>query len=710
MKKSTIFTGLGVFLGLAMILVFCSYPAFANPMFQDAPDKPQIAMVIDVSNSMSTILFPSELPGDLKLIQDRIDEIEGMPEFVQLSDALKAIDENPDVVQALDAHQSALAAVEAWITENGFGVKGQVESQVSSALNTIGCRPGFAGDIVDSESMAAVDVLIGMACENVVGGEDSAQAIKDLVPFIDNPEYAALRSTANERWIAYNEIRNLLGYEQTNLALQTFLTYTSYEDVKRELNIIAEDLGFSTRLKHAKLAASTILDLTRLDNKARNRETVISLEQFSTVAKHLQSLTTDYEILRSIIAAMEPIEFTNIGGGLTLALDEIEKNGDTEQSSAIILLSDGHANRGMTRDEMLDKIPERALELNARICAVGFGNEESEVDFILLRGLAEATDGAYLFATTGEELVGFFVACQQALISDAVEQFNGMATAGETIEAGRVAVLDNTAALNITLTYLTGSLEVVLTDPSGVVVDGNYSGALIQDSSNVQLASINEPIPGEWIIQVKSSGSAVGSNIYSIAVSTELKKMPTPTLTPMPVSPVQGPQVFPSLLVGLGILLLLGIPVLIILLIRKGVNRAAVIAMVAMILLAVIVAVVIPLLNPQVSQPVSDMLNPSETSTPTPDYTPTATSSPTPPATATPLPSAIPSFTPTPVPIALDASNIDGLASLRDPVQGSVLGVAISPDGTILASASWDGWSTTMEEHRYQIQLSELKS
>ena len=81
MKKATTFAGVSALVGLVLILVFCYYPVLANQQIQDAPDKPQIAMVIDVSNSMSTFLFPSELPGDLKLIQDRIDEIEGMEEY-----------------------------------------------------------------------------------------------------------------------------------------------------------------------------------------------------------------------------------------------------------------------------------------------------------------------------------------------------------------------------------------------------------------------------------------------------------------------------------------------------------------------------------------------------------------------------------------------------------------------------------------------------
>ena len=214
---------------------------------------------------------------------------------IQLTGGLKEIEEDPDVVQAQEAHKSALAAVEAWITDNGFGTMGEIESQVSDALSAMGCNTRLASHIVEAENMAAVDALIAEPCGDKIVSADSAQAIKALVPFIENPEYAALRLEATLRWTTYIGTRDALGYLDTNLALQTFLAFHSYEDIKRELDVIAEDMGFSTRLKHAKLAASTILDLTRLDNKARNRETVISLEQFSTVAKHLHSLTTDYE-------------------------------------------------------------------------------------------------------------------------------------------------------------------------------------------------------------------------------------------------------------------------------------------------------------------------------------------------------------------------------------------------------------------------------
>ena len=228
MKKVTVFAGVSVLLGLALVVIFCYSPVFANQLTQEV-DRPQIAMVIDVSNSMSTFLFPSELPGDLKLIQDRIDEIEGMEEFVQLSEGLKAIDEDPNVVQARDAYQSAKAVVETWLAENGFKTRGEIVVEVSTALNAAGCQPGFADGIVNADNMAAVDALIGQACEPTVVSQELAQTIKAPIPFVEDPNYMALQTEANIRWGTYVGTREMLGYEETNLALQTFLAYTSYE-------------------------------------------------------------------------------------------------------------------------------------------------------------------------------------------------------------------------------------------------------------------------------------------------------------------------------------------------------------------------------------------------------------------------------------------------------------------------------------------------
>ncbi|MBT4511777.1 MAG: hypothetical protein HOC20_06170, partial [Chloroflexi bacterium] len=160
MKKGTIIAGLSALLGLMLFVIFRYSPVAARQLTQDDPEKPQIAMVIDVSNSMSAYLFPSELPGDLKLIQDRIKEVEGSEDFIQLSAALKAIDEDPDVIQAIEAYQSAVAAAEVWITENGFGSQNELERQISSTLSDMGCNSGFADDLFDAENMAAVDILI----------------------------------------------------------------------------------------------------------------------------------------------------------------------------------------------------------------------------------------------------------------------------------------------------------------------------------------------------------------------------------------------------------------------------------------------------------------------------------------------------------------------------------------------------------------------
>jgi hypothetical protein len=712
MKRKSKITEISILIGLMLLLALSLSPASATPSFQEDPEKPQMAMVIDVSNSMDTIVLPSELPGDLKLIQDRIDEIEDMDQFTALNEKIKSINEDPYIVDAKDAADEADADVNNWLPANGFGNKGEIESLVGNSLSTLNCRAWLNNEIVNASTMTEVDELIADACEGVEISPESAQIIKNHVLYIEDPGYAALKSTADQRQLEYSDARNALGYEDTNRELQNFLSYISYDDTQREFDQIAEKLGFSTRLNHAKLAAQTILDITRFDNQARYRETLISLDEFSTTPKHLNSLTNNYDLLHNLIAEMEPIEFTNIGGGLTLALDEIEHNGDPDQPSSIILLSDGHANRGMSREEMLKVIPERAIDLDARICAIGFGNDESEVDKRLLEGLAEATNGAYLFATTGEELVGFFVACQQALVADVVKQFNGIVPAGQIIEGGRIQVLEDTISLNISMTYLKGSLQLILTDPVGTKVTDQYPGVQIQDADNLQLITLADPVIGEWTVQVQSTGSGTGSNIYNIAVSSEMRPIPTeaPILAVIPTSVPTLHKVLPPLVSGIGLTIILGGLALVIFLVirkKKPPQKPTIVVSAALVILCAIAGALATITAPRLGQPVISLLEGTPTRTPQPTATITPTPEPT--ITLSPTPIPLQTNTPTPVPVVINASNVAELKNMRQPIDITVFDIAIALDGETLAAAAWDGWTTTMDKNRFQVKLLQLQ-
>jgi hypothetical protein len=353
-----------------------------------------------------------------------------------------------------------------------------------------------------------------------------------MVPYLSSAEYQNLNKKSSE---ASNELGNVqkeVGLSDLYNQLNRFLDSQDYSKIWDELTAKGKDLGFPSRLNLARLASQTILNLTNLDTVASQRVSNIGLVTFTTYASKRQSLTSDTAALGSIVDKLSPQNMTDIGGGLKLALQEINNNGTAGQPSAIILLTDGWANRGMSTQKILADIPALAQKSNTHICAVGFGNKESDVDSKLLSGLADATHGSYLFAKSGEELVSFFVTCRQGLVSTVANQFTGEVGSGQEAEAGKIEVAPNTGVLSVTLTYLAGNLEMVLVDPSGQEVGQGYPGVNVQQSGSVQLVTLKNPMPDQWVVRVraKTAGSDSGKSLYLVVVASELK--PTPTITP----------------------------------------------------------------------------------------------------------------------------------------------------------------------------------
>ncbi|MEW6716674.1 MAG: VWA domain-containing protein [Chloroflexota bacterium] len=295
----------------------------------------------------------------------------------------------------------------------------------------------------------------------------------------------------------------------------------------------------------AKLAALALLDLSQLDATVSGRDSVVALVTFLDNAWLVQPLTQDYVLLEEQIEILEPLNQTNIGHALILALDELEAHADLEKPLLVILLSDGETNRGLTKQEILDIIPQRAKELMTTICTVGFGNSEEEIDKELLEELAKETEGEYLFATRGEELGGFFIACRQKVVSDLIEQITGVARLGERGEVKHVTVPENTCELTLAVNYLKGDVIVEMADPQGVMVDSTYTGFNLQRGENVQLITLMNPLTGDWLVSVKNNDPTQENVYFSIVVSSEKCKTPLPTATTAPTATPTPP---PSLL------------------------------------------------------------------------------------------------------------------------------------------------------------------
>jgi hypothetical protein len=174
----------------------------------------------------------------------------------------------------------------------------------------------------------------------------------------------------------------------------------------------------------------------------------------------------------------------------------------------------------MSREEMLSRLAPRAAEQGIRICTVGIGTEVSEIDEELLQGLADQTDGQYLFTRKGEELVNFFVLCRQGLLSDNIIQFTGAGADSETVTAGSFDIAEDDVRLTATVNYLGGDMRLVLVDPQGHEVDADTANVTIEQGDNIQLITIKDPPIGQWEARVSILDGPQAANTYNVVIST----------------------------------------------------------------------------------------------------------------------------------------------------------------------------------------------
>jgi len=183
----------------------------------------------------------------------------------------------------------------------------------------------------------------------------------------DRAEYTALQEASDQAYEAYFEALEAHDYNNLIQQREEILANASYEALLEEKDVLIAQYEIPTKLDLAKLAAKTLLGLSRLDSAAGRRISLVALVRFSTDYVLLQELTTNHDIVAQKIDVLESLELTNIYGGMDEALQELERNADPEQSTVIILLSDGHITAGPESDQVLKDVPPRADDLNATI-------------------------------------------------------------------------------------------------------------------------------------------------------------------------------------------------------------------------------------------------------------------------------------------------------------------------------------------------------
>ena len=534
MKYSRI---LSCFLILIFTLVFTPQAIFAAPPPQSGTDGViQIVLVLDVSGSMGTPVYSGIVPEDLLSLLLRMDELQNDPEFRELNDQLEEADKHPDVLETKNDWLESYDVFTDWITSNQGIVLPGIQSSIRTILNSAGCDDSSDFEIATAGDTEQIDFYIDSACSAGSISNQERQEIKDLVPYILDPRYQEPREEWLEAFRLYNEALELSGYESYSQQLEDYKASSNYQEIQDEIDRLVEVYNIPSRLELAKSAAINLIDLSQLYKENTGRESAIGLVTFSNQAMFEHALTLEYSELEPLIRSMVPLHQTNIGDALSLGLDELANNADPDQPMLVILLSDGHANVGMSSSEILSVIPPRANSLEVTLCTAGFADIEAEVDFVLLEGLAEQTEGEYIFTNRGAELGSFFVACREGRAGkDLAGQITGIIDAGDIKEIGRVEIENNTCDLSLALNFLSGMPMIELIDPDGETIDPANDGITYQASNQVQLLSVDHPVAGEWVVSLSNDDNQGMDSAFSILISTTPCEGPQVGVEPMPV-------------------------------------------------------------------------------------------------------------------------------------------------------------------------------
>ncbi|MBL6979978.1 MAG: VWA domain-containing protein [Anaerolineales bacterium] len=537
---------LSILVGLFVMLVTAN-AVFADPLGQDNPNDPddtiQVVLVLDVSDSMKHPILSDDLPQELLALNDEIAAIEGGTELQEINDQLAALVEAPEFLAATDALQTAVDDLDAWFLENEFGDSLEsirVGIGRTLAENSCSAAAQFTLQMAVSLTLAELDHWIDQACADAGISLEQKQTLRDTVPYLGDPEYIPLRETYVEKQNGRTEAMETLGYFDLMTQRDQYFVDANYELLKGDYENMIDDLGIPRKIDLAKLAARTLLDLSRLDETAGCRVSIVGLVIFSTESALIQELTPDLDSVEGKIIQLEPQFQTNIYAALDDALEELVRNADHTKPTLVILLSDGQTNVGPGEDQILAEIPVRANEMDTTICTVGIGPTEAHVDWDLLRGLADKTDGEYLFARKGEELVNFFVACRQGIVGE-VKQVAGYVSPNQPSQVDPITVGANVCEMSLALNFVSGGPVLEIVDPDGTGVESGYPKFSVQRSDNISLYTLLAPIEGEWDVTVNSGDAPDEDVFYNIVItSNDCVAEPTPDVTPTP-SPTRTP-------------------------------------------------------------------------------------------------------------------------------------------------------------------------
>lgn len=272
------------------------------------------------------------------------------------------------------------------------------------------------------------------------------------------------------------------------------------------------------KIEAAKNAALDVVTMMEQEAQIGNASHRVGIVTFSSTAELVIPPTTDYAQVKALISGLYPTERTNIGDGLLMSNQALASE-PSDVQRFIILLSDGMTNEGLSPEEILAGPVEEARTAGICIYTVGFG-EPGDLDEVLLREIASTSGcGQYYYASDAYQLQRIYLELRHRALGQVVGAFSGTVQQDETTPPETFVVPPQQEELNITLAWPGSTLDLVVTDPNGKLVDSLYPAVSLLTYARFVYMIVKNPIPGNWQLSVRGRDVPEGIINYDAVVS-----------------------------------------------------------------------------------------------------------------------------------------------------------------------------------------------
>jgi hypothetical protein len=245
----------------------------------------------------------------------------------------------------------------------------------------------------------------------------------------------------------------------------------------------------------------------------QNVDHQIGLVTFTTNSSINMDVSNQMDAVRTAIQGLKSQESTNMEAGIRDGTQTLE-GCPPNRKRIILLLSDGQPNVGASDEKsLLGGVVADAQTAGITINTIGFGSA-GDLNVDLLKAIANATGGTYSYAKGYFGLASAYVAMRHEATGKVILKKVEAVPIGSQVRKGSFEVLPGQGELNGTLNWSGGqSLELVLKDPDGTVVDSGYVGAqMVYEQQRFVQYIIKNPKPGIWRIEVRPRGAEKGQS------------------------------------------------------------------------------------------------------------------------------------------------------------------------------------------------------